>query len=103
MLETLKASEFIPAHSEATKDIKPLVDKNRKMVMEISEKLLEICANPIQFEKILQIIFKDYGLTMNFEQYVLAGSTIRSYLSWLRDTDKMDVRFDNSTLLWCSV
>lgn len=103
LLETIKASEFIPAHAEATKNIKPLVDENRKMVMEISEKLLEICTRPIQFEEILQIIFTDYELTMTFEQYVLVGSTIRSYLSWLRDTDKLEVRFDNNTLLWRSV
>ena len=28
---------------------------------------------------ILQRLFADYGLTMNFEQYVLVGSTVRSY------------------------
>ncbi len=35
-----------------------------------------------------------YGLTMNFEQYVLVGSTVRSYLAWLNGL------FENNMLLW---
>ena len=38
---------------------------------------------------------------MNFEQYVLVGSTVRSYLAWLKDTGKLRVEFDDGMLLWC--
>jgi hypothetical protein len=41
-----------------------------------------------------------YGLSMNFEQYVLVGSTVRSYLSWLKDTGKLKAEFQDSMLLW---
>jgi hypothetical protein len=37
---------------------------------------------------------------MNFEQYVLVGSTVRSYLSWLKDTGKLLAEFQDSMLLW---
>ena len=37
---------------------------------------------------------------MNFEQYVLVGSTVRSYLSWLEDTGKLSAEFQDSMLLW---
>jgi len=37
---------------------------------------------------------------MNFEQYVLVGNTIHSYLSWLKDTWKADAVFRDSMLLW---
>ena len=52
------------------------------------------------FERILQEVFKGYGLSMNFEQYVLVGSTVRSYLSWLKDTGKLKAEFQDSMLLW---
>ena len=52
------------------------------------------------FERILQEVFKGYGLVMNFEQYVLVGSTVRSYLSWLKDTGKVSAEFQDSMLLW---
>jgi len=44
--------------------------------------------------------FAGYGLTMNFEQYVLAGSTARSYLAWLKDTGRLNALFENNMLLW---
>ena len=52
------------------------------------------------FEGILREVFKGYGLTMNFEQYVLVGSTVRSYLSWLKDNGKLTSAFQDSMLLW---
>lgn len=42
---------------------------------------------------ILQRLFTEYALTMNFEQYVLVGSTVRSYFSWLKDTDRLNAIF----------
>ena len=48
----------------------------------------------------MQKLFAHYGLTMNFEQYVLVGSTVRSYLSWLKDGGRLDALFEDNTLLW---
>ena len=47
--------------------------------------------------------FWDYALTMNFEQYALVGSTVRSYLAWLKDTGALSVLFEDSMLLWKTV
>jgi len=49
---------------------------------------------------ILQKLFADYGLTMNFEQYVLVGSTVRSYLAWLKDNGRVNTLFEDNMLLW---
>ena len=62
--------------------------------------MIDICSEPLCFEIILQRLFADYALTMNFEQYVLVGSTVRSYLAWLKDTGRLDVEFENNMLLW---
>ena len=62
--------------------------------------ILSICKEPICFERILQEVFKGYGLSMNFEQYVLVGSTVRSYLSWLKDNGKLSAEFQDCMLLW---
>ena len=66
----------------------------------MAERILSICGEPACFEHILQEVFKGYGLAMNFEQYVLVGSTVRSYLSWLKDTGKLLAEFQDSMLLW---
>ncbi len=100
MVKTLKAKMFVPAHAAATTDIAGLAQYNIDKVHEVAGKILELCAEPCFFENILQKLFTEYGLMMNFEQYVLVGSTVRSYLSWLKDSGKVNVKFDNNMLLW---
>ena len=70
---------------------------------EEAERMLSICEEPICFEKILQEVFKGYGLSGDFEQYVSVGSTVRSYLSWLKDIGKPTAAFQASMLLWQGV
>ncbi len=99
-VEGMDAVMFVPSHAEASADIKELVCYNRDKVHEVADRILSICVKPVCFEVILQEVFKGYGLAMNFEQYVLVGSTVRSYLSWLKDNGKVDAAFQGSMLLW---
>ncbi len=102
-LETVKgltARMFVPAHAEAAEDVAPLAQYNIDKVWEIAETITGLCRQPLTFETILQKLFADYGLTMNFEQYVLVGSTVRSYLSWLKDAGRLTCRFEDNWMLW---
>lgn len=99
-VKQLKAKIFVPAHASVTDDITELADYNTEKVYEIAEHIMQICREPIGFEDILQRLFSDYHLTMNFEQYVLVGSTVRSYLSWLKDKGDVELCFENNKLLW---
>lgn len=99
-VKEMKAKMFVPSHAEATDDIKSLAQYNIDKVLEVGDKIVQLCNEPGCFENILQRIFSDYGLIMNFEQYVLIGSTVRSYLSWLKDTGRVTSYFENNMLLW---
>lgn len=99
-VQTLEARMFVPAHAEATTDIAPLARYNIQKVQEIAQKILDLCREPLCFESLLQQLFAHYGLAMNFEQYVLVGSTVRSYLAWLKDEGRLQAEFDNNLLLW---
>lgn len=96
----MKARLFVPAHAEVSEEIASLAQLNIDKVLEIAERILAICAEPVCFEHILQRLFHEYQLSMNFEQYVLVGSTVRSYLSWLKDTGRLTARFEQNLLLW---
>lgn len=100
MVKNMKASKFVPAHAAVTDDITGLAEINIKKVYEIADKIIDICNEPQIFEKILQTLFNGYGLTLNFEQYVLVGSTVRSYLSWLKDSGRLTVDFADNMLWW---
>ena len=105
-LETVKnmqAAMFVPSHAAATENIAPLAQYNIDIVLEIAGRITELCSEPICFESLLQKLFLAYDLAMNFEQYVLVGSTVRSYLSWLKDTGKIAAQFENGMLLWVRV
>ena len=100
MVKAMEAKLFIPAHAAATNDISELAQYNIDKVHQIADKIAELCAEPLCFEVLLQKLFTEYGLTMNFEQYVLVGSTVRSYLSWMKDDGRLSARFADNLLLW---
>lgn len=80
-LETLEGKLYIPSHTEATDNIGNLISMNRKKVLEIINEIEKLCESEKTFEEILKSIFDQYNLNMNLNQYVLVGSTVKSYLS----------------------
>ena len=102
-IEALEGRLFIPSHAQPAEDIRPLVKVNRGKVMEIIALTLRLCERPVPFEEILKGVFDHYGLTMDFNQYVLAGSTIRSYLSYLLDGGRVEAVFEDNRLFWRAV
>ena len=100
MVKSLQAKWFVPAHAGTAENIASLAQYNIDKVLEIADRITNICQEPLCFETILQRLFTNYGLTMNFEQYVLVGSTVRSYLAWLKDSGKVNALFENNMLLW---
>ena len=96
----MEAALFIPAHAAATEDIAPLARYNRDQVYAVAEDLLDLLAEPLVFEEVLRRLFQRYHLTMDFQQYVLVGSTVKSYLAWLLDGGRVTAAFDDCRLLW---
>lgn len=99
-ISSMDADWFVPAHGPICRDLRPLAALNRKKVEQITADLLEICREPSGFDRILARIFDRYRLAMDLNQHVLVGSTIRSYLSYLIDTGRMAVTFENNILCW---
>lgn len=103
MVYSMEASLFIPAHAPVTEDIAGLAEYNISKVHEVAERMLAVCKEAVSTDIVIQKMFQLYGLRMDAQQYVLVGSTIRSYLSWLRDKGQIDIVIDDSMLLWKSV
>lgn len=105
-LETVKGLEgtcFVPAHAPVTEDIRPLADRNIAKVHEIAGVIRALCAAPVSSEDVLKSVFDHYGLSMNWGQYVLVGSTIRGYLGWLLDLGQLTASFEDNRMLWHSI
>ena len=96
----IKADHFVPSHARVTGDISLLAKINIDNTVAISEHILSLCDAPSTFEQILKKVFDTLSLTMTFEQYVLVGSTVRSYLSYLKEQGKIKAYIDDNTLLY---
>ena len=103
MVEKMETSIFVPSHADAAADLTELIQFNREKVHEVAQTVLDICAESLNFEVILQRLFKRYNLTMTMQQYVLVGSTLKSYLSWLKDSGRMCLEIQDNLLLWKTI
>lgn len=100
LIEGLEGKLYVPAHAPATEDLRPLAQANRAKVLEIIATIESFCTEPSCFEEILKQVFDRYALQMDFNQYVLVGSTVRSYLAYLHDEGRADCIFEDNRLLW---
>ncbi len=102
-LKTLKGNIYIPSHAEITNDITHLIELNLNKINEIIDKIYNILKKAKTFEEILKYIFDEYNLTINENQYVLVGSTIKSYLSYMIDQNKITYEFKDNKMIWESI
>lgn len=99
-LGTLQAKLFIPSHAPATTDLTQLLCFNRECILQTAQTIEGFCTEKISFEKLLQCVFSHYHLQMTHEQNVLIGSTVRSYLSYLYDRNRITMQFEDNILYY---
>lgn len=103
VLENLSGRLFIPSHAAPTEELQSLVQANRNKVERIIDLILNMCRSGVGFEELLGKLFDYFGLTLDLEQYALAGSTVRAYLSHLLDQGKLRIEFSGNRLFWKTV
>lgn len=96
----MNAKLFVPSHVTPLADIRELASVNKANVLSAAENIVHWCSTPVTFEKLMQKVFSEYKRVMNFEEYCLVGSTLRSYLSWLKDSGRLETMFKNNEMLW---
>ncbi|MDD3187571.1 MAG: MBL fold metallo-hydrolase [Bacilli bacterium] len=99
-LKAIKGNLFILSHNEPLNNLAELIEINERKVVEIVNNILKIVKNPTTFEDILKEIFNIYNLHMNMLQYILVGSTIKSYISYLKNISKISYKTEDNKLLW---
>ena len=99
-LNNLDGDLYILSHCKPVSDLDSLIKVNRDKVVEIINKIYNLCSNKITFEDILQKIFTDYNINMNENQFFLIGSTIKAYLTYLYDEGKISYTFIDNKMYW---
>lgn len=96
----LKGDFFIPSHGEAAKTPNVLVEINSKKLNKNLEEIKNLCKNGRTWEELLKEVFDLKSLDLDHGQYVLMGSTLRSYLSYLYDEREIEVNFIENRMVW---
>lgn len=99
-VKSLDAKVFVPSHAEVTEDITALADLNIAAARETAEKILSLLGEPATFDELMKRLFDDMGLALSLQQYVLVGSTVKSYLAYLSDNGKITCRAEENRLVW---
>lgn len=100
LLKAVNARMFVPSHAAVTENIEELADFNISAINMVEDTIFEICSEGKTFEDILKSVFDKYSMTMSAQQYVLIGSTIRSYLSSMYTAGKLSFEFIDSRMIW---
>ena len=103
MVRGLQVRLFIPSHADASEDIIKLVDANISKVHEVSDRICQLCRAPLSSDEVIAGIFRSYSLRISMEQYALVGSTVRSYLSYLKDSGRLEMEMEDSMIRWYAV
>ncbi len=102
-IQQLRAKFFVPSHAKVTEDIIPLAQYNIAKVHDVADTICTLSREPIHFELLLQKLFTHYDLKMNVDQYVLVGTSLRSLLTWLKNTARVEMFFEKNMMLWKSI
>lgn len=100
LLKTLDANNFVPAHAGVCQDITELADINIESINKTFEAIEECCSKPCAFEDILKYLFDRFNMTLTTQQYLLIGSTLRSYLSAMYTKGTLTISFEDNKMLW---
>ena len=99
-VESLNGNTVVPAHSEVTTNIKPVVEFNRNNCYNIINLLLDFLHEEHNCVECATYIFDHFDLKISYNKYMLILSTIRSYLSYLSNSKRIRNYFKNNRLLF---
>jgi glyoxylase-like metal-dependent hydrolase (beta-lactamase superfamily II) len=102
-LDRITASEapiLVPSHGTATEDGAALVAINRASVERTAEAVASACSRSSSAEEVLREVVAAFAIQLDWAQYALVGSTVRSYLVYLREKGVIEAEFVDGRLLW---
>ncbi len=99
-VESLQGKMVVPSHSQATTNIKPVVDFNRITMYEIMDVILDYLKEEHNCTECCSHIFDHYGLRITYNKYLLILSTVRSYLSYLSNSKRIKNYFKDNRIVF---
>ena len=91
---------FVPSHGILETDIVPSLEQNLRSVAEMCSMICETCREYRGQDEILQQMYERLRMHARPAQHALLSSTVKSYLTYLQDRNKLECRFVDNIMKW---
>lgn len=99
-LKEFKGALFVPSHGIIETDIVPSLEQNLRIVAEMCSMICETCREYRGQDEILQQMYERLQMHARPAQHALLSSTVKSYLTYLQDRNKLECRFVDNIMKW---
>lgn len=96
----MKAEIFIPSHTKPTEDIKGLADLNIEAAQECADMIERLIREPVCGDELIRAVFEEIKMDFSIPQYVLIGSTVRAYLTYLEKNGRAVQETEDGLAVW---
>ncbi len=100
LIQAKNAALVLPSHGKPTEDVSGLVAVNRTAAERMASAVRDACAVPASAEDVLARLRLRFAIDLGWAQYALVGSTIRSFLVYLRERGELTADFLEGRLVW---
>lgn len=99
-LKEFKGVLFVPSHGIIETDTVPTLEQNLRSVTEMCGMICETCREYRGQDEILQQMYERLRMHARPAQHALLSSTVKSYLTYLQDRNKLECRFVDNIMKW---
>ena len=99
-LKEFKGALFVPSHGIIETDIVSTLEQNLRSVTEMCGMICETCREYRGQDEILQQMYERLRMHARPAQHALLSSTVKSYLTYLQDRNKLECRFVDNIMKW---
>ena len=99
-LKEFKGALFVPSHGIIETDIVPTLEQNLRSGAEMCSMICETCREYRGQDEILQQMYERLRMHARPAQHALLSSTVKSYLTYLQDRNKLECRFVDNIMKW---
>ena len=102
-VQKIDADHYIVSHGDPQTDIGAMAEANLALVDAVEDFLLETLEREMTDGDVVKAVCGHFGITLDYGQYALVGTTVRSFLAYLYNASKLNYEFRENRLYWKAV
>ncbi|MBR1402820.1 MAG: MBL fold metallo-hydrolase [Treponema sp.] len=99
-IQTIEADFYIPGHGDVVNNIEGIAELNLLAILETEDMIVDELKSPKTTEELLKSVADRSGIVLKTSQFCLIGSTLRSYLTGLYESGRIDYEIRENRMIW---